>query len=388
MKSLRFGLLALALSLPGPAAGQEPSRLMTALSQIPADPALYGETRMVDVVDLTALKQATGIPDGLRLADSESLPEATEQLLMQALFRISASAGFLQYMLAGGPTWPEMLGFDFLEVEWFSQPGTPPNTLLLFGGDALPTGDELAVLAPMGFAPEERGGATFWVKGEKDNFIDVKNRQPAFPFWGQLGSSVRLFRSEAALVGARAWPLIELARDVAAGEAESLADLPAFRLALAAAADPALSAGPVLQMTFIDESFGRGLVGVPPSPDGLPPFGLYAFADREDASGHQVVLVLTYDDPLVAKQAASRLADAFLAYGGQQAVLPAERFPGIAATPSVLQTEDGVAAVVRLSIPPLPGVDESGWVQNRSRLYRYLYDTLIRRDAGFLAVRE
>ena len=380
--------LALVL-LAAPAARAEDSTLLTALAQIPAEPALYGEVRMVDVVDLAALKQASGIPDGLRLTDLEGLPEPTQQLVMQGLFRISGAANFLQYLLIAEPTWPEMLGVDFLELGWFSQPGTPPNQLVLLGGEALPRGEALSVLASVGLAPEEHEGATFWVKGEKDNAIDVQNRFPGFPFWGELGSSVRLHRSEAALVGARSWPLIELAREVASGEAASLADLPAFRLAVAAASDPSLSDGPVIQMSFVDESFGRGVLGLPPAPEGLPPFGLYAFADREDASGHQVVLVLTYDDPLVAKQAAARLSEAVMAYGGVRKVTLAERFPGIAATHAVVRTADGAAAVVRLAIPPLPGgLNDKNRLPNRSQLYRQFYEAVTRRDAGYLAVRE
>lgn len=388
LRGLAAAGLALSL-LAAPAARAEDATLTTALSQIPAEPALYGQVRMIELANVAALRQAAGIPDGLRLTDLESLPAPTEALVMQGLFRISVSASFLQFLLIAEPTWPEMLGFDFFEVEWYSQPGTPPNQLVLLGGEALPQGEALSTLASVGLAPEEREGATFWVKGEKDNAIDVTNRFPGFPFWGELGSSVRIYRSEAALVGARSWPLIDLARAVAAGEAESLADLPAFRLAAAAASDPAFSDGPVIQISLIDESFGRGVLGLPPSPDGLPPFGLYAFADRQDASGHQVVLVLTYDDPLVAKQAAAQLAEAVLAHGGERAVALLQRFPGITATPGVVRTEDGAAAVVRLAIPPFSETEEDdSRVKNRSLLYRYLYETIIRRDAGFLAVRE
>ncbi len=388
MKTFRHGLLALALSLfllPTGAARAQEGTVLTVLEQIPAAPELYGKLRMVDVLDIAALRQATGLPQGLRLSDLKSMPEAAQALVRQLLRRMMITANFVRYLAVGTDDWPRMMGFDLLEADWVSQPGTPPNLLLMFGGEAVPRGEGLAVLAAAGLAPQEHAGVTVWVKGAEDNALDMKDRNPAFPFWGELGSSVRLYRGEAALVGARAWPVLDLALAVERGEAESLADLPSFRLAAAAAGDPALSAGPVMQMAFFEVAFGEGMTLAEPVAGGLPPYDLYAFADREDASGQQVVLVLTYDDPLVAKQAASKLANDLLAFRGRDGASLAERFPGLEASPSVWRSDEGVAAVVRLSTPPEPGVDKNGRIQNRSRLYGELYRAIMMRDAGFLA---
>ena len=387
------GLLALAISfaaaalLPAAARAESPP-LLEALAQIPSDAAIHGDRRVVDIVDVAALRQITGVADGLRLADLKALPEAEEALVMQLLFRITSGAEFPQYLSFGAPSWPERLGADFLALSWFSQPGTPPGNLLLLGGETIGAGDSLRALEALGFAPQERDGETVWVKGERDAALEVGNREPGFPFWGQLGANARLFRSDAALVGARTWPSIVLAMAVAAGEAESLADLPHFRLAAEAAADPTLSEGPVLQMAFVDEAFGKGVLGMAPVPDGLPPFDLYAFADREDASGHQVVMVLTYHDAPAAETASALLAERLPLYrpGGKESL--AERFPGLKAEASAFGSEAGVAAVVRLSTPPEPALDETGRLQNRSRLYRLLYLMLLKRDLGFLSVAE
>lgn len=370
------------------AARAESETLLTVLSQIPADAAIYDDHRVVDLVDVAALRRATGLPDGIRLTDLETLPEADEALVMQLLLRMTSSAEFPQYLQFGAASWSEKLGADFLEVSWFSQPGTPPGNLLLLGGETIGVGDSLQALESSGFAPQERDGETVWVKGEKDAALDVGNRQPGFPFWGQLGANARLFRSDEALVGARTWPSIALAMAAAAGEAESLADLPRFRLAAQAAADPAQSDGPVLQTVFVDEAFGKGVLAVAPSPDGLPPFGLYAVADREDASGHQVLLLLTYDDAITAEAAAALLAARLPPYRPGAKGSMAERFPGLQAQASVFGGEEGAVAVVRLSTPPEPALDEAGRVQNRSRLYRLLYLMLLKRDLGFLSVRE
>jgi hypothetical protein len=140
-------------------------------------------------------------------------------------------------------------------------------------------------------------------------------------------------------------------------------------------------------MSFVDQSVGVG--GVAPVPDGLPPFELLAFADREDATGHQVVLVLTYgSDAETAAVVADRLVAAVAGYRDQGGRSLAERFPGLEVTATPLETEQGAAAVLRLATPPEPLKNEHGKINNRSRLYAQLLRMLYSRDLGFLAPRS
>lgn len=384
MTRLRLALAALGLVLAAEGARAEPSTLLTALEQIPAAPALHGKTPHFEVVDLAALSAASDLPEGLRLAVWDSLTAEERAPVQEMLRRIAAQIDFMAYLLLGGPSWPEILGFDFFEVEWVAEVGEPPRRLLFFGGEALPEGEGLAPLARAGLQPETRGGTTVWARGA-DYAPDLAARDPEFPFWGALGMSVRIFRSEAALVGARAWPDLELALAVAQGRAESLADLPRYRLALAAAADPALSEGPVLQMAFFDLAGGAQPLGQ--AQDGLPPFGLFAFADRQDESGQQAILVLTYDDREIAEATAVHLAESLPAYRDRNGATLGERFEALQVDTSVYGTPEGAAVVVRLAIPPAPARDAAGKVLNRSRLYEQIYRMLLSRDLGFLAPR-
>jgi hypothetical protein len=140
-------------------------------------------------------------------------------------------------------------------------------------------------------------------------------------------------------------------------------------------------------MTFVDQTVGEGALA--PAPDGLPPFELLAFADREDATGHQVVLVLTYgSDAETAAAVSDRLPAAVAAYRDQGGKSLAERFPGLKVTATPLETEQGAAAVLRLATPPEPVKTESGKVNNRSRLYAHILRMLYSRDLGFLAPRS
>ena len=66
MRFLALLFLGLLAALPARA---ETSTVVTALEQIPADPALWGNTRIVDVVDLKALKQVSGVGETVRFAD-------------------------------------------------------------------------------------------------------------------------------------------------------------------------------------------------------------------------------------------------------------------------------------------------------------------------------
>jgi len=387
MRLLSLFLLALLAAVPAraePAA--DAGTVIAILEQVPADPAWWGKSRVFDLGDLAALKQVSGVRDGISMAQfiKKTLPKEDMQAVTSLLWRFHVGVGFREYLLQAGG-WSEQLGFDFLDLAWVSQPGGPPNDLLLLGGAALPTGEALAKLAAFGLQPVERGGATVWSKGE-DNSIDVKNRFVDFPFWGWLGSAARVFRVEAALVGTRNWASVDAALAVQRGEAESLADLPAYRLAADAAGRPDFSQGAVLQMTFVDPSIGADVLGVAPRADGLPPYALFAFADREDASGHQVLLVLVYEGKAPAAEAAALLPGAIAGARNSQGASLADRFPGLTVEVATLGTADGAAVVARLATPPEP-VLVDGKVSNRSRLYAYVQRMLYQRDLGFLAPR-
>ncbi|HKY94506.1 MAG TPA: hypothetical protein VJL84_04335, partial [Kiloniellales bacterium] len=377
-------ILALLAALPARA---ETSTVLTALEQIPADPALWAEARIVDVVDVAALKQVSGVAQTVRFTDfaGHKLSEPDELAATSLLWRLQSSANFVQYALTGAETWPKTLGVDFFQLDWFTEAGTPPQTILLLGGAALPRGEGLVVLQGAGLQPVQRQGVIAWAKGEQDNGQDLMSRDPGFPFWGWLGMSVRLFRGEDALVGARSWVNFDLALAVERGEADSLADLPRFRLAAEAAGHADYSAGPILQMTFLDQALGEGPIA--PDPQGLPPYDLLAFADREDASGHQLVLVLSYGaDAETAAAVAARLPDRFAAYRDKGGKGLAERFPGLGVETTALETDNGAAVVAVLSLPPLP-VEAEGKVLNRSPLYGHFLRMLWNRDLGFLAPR-
>ena len=388
MRLLSLLLLGLLAALPARAENdKEPATLLTALGQIPADPAWWGDIRVVDIVDLAALRQISGVGPSVTLADfaDKRLSDADELAATSLLWRLSTAAGFVPYLLTGATVWQEQLGVDFLALDWFTQPGTPPRTLLILGGGAAREGAALVALSAASLAPVERGGTVVWFKNDNDYGQDIKNREPGFPFWGMLGSAVRIFRGEHALVGARSWPDLDLALAVERDEADSLADLPRYRLAAAAAGHVDYSSGPILQMTFIDQAVGRG-IGT--RADGLPPYELLAFADREDASGHHVVLVLTYGtDAETAAAVAALLPERLSAWRDKGGTGIADRFPGLSVKAAPLKTEDGAAAVAVLSMPPLPVMTENGKVQNRSLLYGLFQRMLWTNDIVFLAPR-
>jgi hypothetical protein len=384
MRFLSLLFLGLLAALPVRA---EPTTLMTALDLMPAEEAWWGESRLVGIVDIAALKEVSGVREDVSFADfaQHKLGEDDELAVTSLLWRLHADVSFREYLLASAEIWPARLGFEFLDLDWASEIGNPPRRLLYLAGTGVLQGESLNLLADWGLAPVERDGTTVWVRGESDYGQDLKNRDPGFPFWGWLGSSVRLYRTDAALVAARSWTDLDLALAVERGTAQSLADVPRFRLAAEVAAHPDYSQGAVLQMTFVDQRLGQG--GVGPTPEGLPPYDLLAFADREDASGHQLVLVLSYGtDAQTAAAAAAALPEKLAAYRDKAGKSLAERFPGLAVTATALETENGAAAVAVLSIPTLP-VKVEGKVANRSLLYAQFLRMLWSRDLGFLAPR-
>lgn len=388
MKSLRLVLLSLAFALPAvlaPARAEVPAAVAL-LRQLPDEPSLYGKWRLFEFVDVAALRQASGVSEGIRLVDLQSLSDAARAPVEELLARMVAGRSLAFALTVEPGRWIETLGLDFLEVGWFAEAVPPPAALRVFGGAAIPAGDGLAGLALAGLAPVERDGQRFWVRGEADAASGVAAKDPGFPFWGESGSSLRLFRGERALVGARSWPAIEAALAVERGEAPSLHDLPRYRLAVAALGDPALSEGPPLQMVLIDEAFGTGLFTARSDPEGLPRYDLVGFAERQDASGHQLVLVLAYEDAEQARQAAEQLAATLAEHRGLKLQ---RRFPALEVRASVLENADGAAAVVRLATPPEAPAEGAGLREHGSRLFEHFYVSLLQRFViDFLLVRE
>lgn len=358
----------------GAEAPGQPSPLQEMLRQTPDEPALYGDWRMFEFVDLAALRAATGVEAATRLA---ALPEGApaQRAAVEALLARIVTGRRMAYATRDEPAaWNDFLGVDFLQLGWFFQSAFAGVPFNLLGGDALPRGDALGGLARAGLAPVGRGGTTVWSGAGK-----------GLPFWPDLGKSPCLFRAERALVGAPACEALDPALAVERDGAASLAELPRYRLLAEALADPALSAGPVLQAVIVDEVFGQRRLSRPRGGEGLPPFGLFAFAERQDASGHQLVVALTYEERPAAAEAAASLAAALASHRGLKLL---QRFPALAIQASVLESDDGAAAVVRLALPP--GIPEGGGVaRHGSFLFEYLYvAVLLRFTSDFLTVRD
>ena len=382
----------LCVSLAWARADAQEGNVLAALAHMPADERLWDGQRYLDVVDLDALKQATGVAPQTRLAAYDGLSDDERLAVDWLLLRFVAHQDFRDWLKAAAAYWEGWIGVDLLQARWFVHGGsfergkTLSRPVMAFGGAPTAAGAALSLLPAMGLAVEQRGGIAVWAVGE-DYGVGQRKIVPGFPFWGGLLASVRLFRSTDAVVGARGWAELDLALAVELGEAESLADLPRYRLAVAAAGDPALSAGAVMQMTFADLRIGHSAFGLEPSPSGLPPYGLYAIADREDATGTQVILVLTVDDGATAAEAGARLLAKLRQHRDPKGNGLADHFPELDARVSTVTTAEGSAAVVRLATPRETGLSEQdrGLPTNRSRLYGYLFALLAFGDIAYLA---
>lgn len=375
---VRTTLLAAALlGLPAQGAAADAGALQDMLRQTPEEPTLYGDWRMFEYVDLAALGAAAGVEPATRLADLESLAPDQRSAVEALLARLVAIRRLAFGLQEDAGRWQATLGIDFLQVGWISESALAKLPVKLLGGETLPRGDDLAGLARAGFVPVEREGVTLWSaagSGAED-----------LPMWRDLGSAPCLFRAARALLGAATCEILEVALAVERGGSPSLADLPRYRLLAEAIADPALSAGPVLQMVVVDEVFGERRFSRQSDGAGLPPFGLFAFAERQDATGHQLVLALTYDERAAAEEAAAGLAATLTTHRRLDLL---RHFPGLDIRASVVESADGAAAVVLLAMPQ--GAPQGGGaVRHGSFLFEHFYVAILHRFTfDFLAVRD
>ena len=344
--------------------------IATALHRIPADTEVWGKLRRFEIVDVEALKAVAGVGPGVRFSDflEQRLSADDQRAVAAFLWRLSSTVGFYKFLGREPYGWSEYLGTDFLQIDWFSEIGVPPDRVLLLGGDALPSGEALAVLAKAGLAPIQRGGRTIWAR--VDDRASEEAVLPGFPFWGWLGQPVKIFRSSEALVGAQSWASFDLMMAMEDGGIESLADLPRYRLAVEAATMADCSSGPLLQMAFVD--VGVVVIDDDRTTEQMPSYDLLALASREDSASQQVLTILTYgDDVQTAEFVAERLAGV-LAVPDERGKKLTDYFPSSQAESFVVTTEDGTAAVLCMTAPHEPLKLSGGVVWNPQPLYLHL----------------
>ena len=149
-------------------------------------------------------------------------------------------------LMNGGPAWPEVVGFDFTDIDRAITFGTPPSngTVLVGSFDPSAIG---AAYAARGYTSSAAGEhALLCPEAGCDTglALDLKSIDPRIPFGGRLGRSEPLAVAPSDLLSSADAATIDEMLAAADGSTASVADLDAFRAERAQAGmDDAIGAG-------------------------------------------------------------------------------------------------------------------------------------------------
>jgi hypothetical protein len=204
------------------------------LDQVPAQP----ETRagILYYADLRAAEQArAGAAQPESWAELEALEEADD--LSRALWLAGVMMGLnssssLHALFQGGDSLPDIMGFDFFDVDRALEYGELFQTGVVLQGD-FDTDAIEAALTSRGFVREEPlAGFPLWCSDagcEGGAEVDLPARQPADPFGGDLGRRQPVLNPPGFLLSSPQYSLVEAHAEVISGERSTLADLPDYQ---------------------------------------------------------------------------------------------------------------------------------------------------------------
>jgi hypothetical protein len=164
------------------------------------------------------------------------LDDGTEagSLLIQSL-PLSGFTG-AQYLLYGGAEMPELMGFDFFDLDASLNYGVPPAQVTLYQGEF--DADQIdAALTNSGYVSDELDGAPYWCAEagcDTGMMQDLPNRNPANLFGGDLGRRFPVLLMDDVVAASASDTEVEAVSEVYQGENESLADDPNFQTAVSA----------------------------------------------------------------------------------------------------------------------------------------------------------
>lgn len=383
-----------------PATGSEEG-LLEALALVPDLPQT--RTSIVSYLDQEAVAAAR--PGAARpgsMGELQSMLDAGDPAadLWLAAFRgVSSGDPDLLRKLGSAGSWPEMIGFDLLDVDrhlTFGQPPTDGSVLLgEWDADAV-----VLALGERGFTSSPVGDRTLICGAagcDKGLETDFENLDPGLPFGGDLGRSEPLAVSGRDILSSADIEMVEAMLAASAGETASMADDPAIR-AVATAGDPGTM---LIQATVLPAGLQDLAVGVDANtpagdPDAtteaMPMADAIAFLDAATESEQVVTIALAYAEEPDAAAAAEilvqRLATGRTSFDGAslQDLLDERGVDAVTAT--VRPAAEGTSAVARVELrAPLAGdgVDPgTGQPTASSAVYRLFTDLLMRRDAGWL----
>jgi hypothetical protein len=342
--------------------------------------------------------------EALRAADDPSARLWTAAYMGIA----SGSSDLLRAAMTGGDRWPDLLGFDFFDVDRAISFGAPPaDGDVLFG--RFDPAAIASAFARRGFTATDEGGGRTLLCGQggcdAGAEIHADRRDPSNPFGGMLGRDEPLGVSATELDSSAALATVYRIMDAPLGTTPALGDDPSYR----AAAETASADGTLIQATLVpgetipadltaalvfgDDAMKAELDRIAGTFTPIPAYDLVLFSDGATDSEQIIRIGLVYENAADAQEAVDAIP-------GRLDTLPSlvTRTPlkqlfddrGVTSVEGrVVPSSDGARSVALFTLraplasnEPDPG---TGRVTSSSLVYRMLVNMLFTRDLLWLA---
>lgn len=306
-----------------------------------------------------------------------------------------------QFAMVAGPKMPEVLGFDFFDVDRSLQFNQPPELGTILQGnfdeeliDAAHTARDYIRLS-LGDT-----GWPLWCGDEAcdGNVIDVVNREPANIFGGDLGRKwpLSLNADDNILLSSSVLSQLEAMAAGASEDSLMLDDVPDYRaLVNAMAGYSYLRSAYIIPMPLI--ATGDPLAMPRESRDrtddgsGLPPYTLLMIADFGTPEGQTALLGLVFLDMESAETAAASIVDIIQTSTSLITEQPwielLENRNMSIGEPDIIITDDRYVLLLPFDYPaPSNEGDAIGRSERSGGGFRLFFDAFVRRDLGWLSI--
>lgn len=339
-----------------PAQAEDRSASFVALmSRLPDAATATGSPAIPEFVDLAATRQAVD-----RLVSAGGGAETGTMRLYSGPF---ADAPF-------GEDWTPRVGFSREEVLAAARNGMPEDSGLVLLLDPAAVPRVGPALLANGYALTEHQGLAAYVRGEKDNSMDLANRAADDPFAYSIPKSSRIALEGEILLQAATWPMLAEMSKPDAGDTAITAFAAAIDL-------PDWGEHALLQASILSNpealAAGAGDAGA------MPAWTNLMLADLSDGKSDLTLLALAFPDKGDAETAAQLMGETL---GGHVPGQKGDRTLADLTGPGrALVAGTGPFAAI-YAIETAPDLMQSRLVQNRG--YQVLFGAILRRELGLL----
>jgi hypothetical protein len=311
-------LFSLLLILALPAAAQEPEHPLAQMFAVIPQSRVSESGSFISYVDYRAAFSQRGGSFSANSREFSQLlgdDDARALWMANALRVASGMPDWTQYLMQIHPEAVELLGFEWFDIDQSLSFGVPPTDGAILRGE-FDAERVRAAFEARDFAAETIDGVKVlcWIEGcDQGLAMDVRSRNPANPFGGNLGRREPVALLPNLLLNSAEIETVTGMIAAATGAAPSLLDDPDYAaiadlISELGAADVELIQLHIYrQADIVDFSVPESLASVVDTLGPLPPYSIAALADLQDGETQIALAALVYETAEPAETAAGEL---------------------------------------------------------------------------------